>query len=231
MAGTGRELLGLSPRGRGNPARPVPPWYGQKVYPRVGGGTFSGFEFVVADFGLSPRGRGNRFQEGDEYEADRSIPAWAGEPESSQSPRSHSRVYPRVGGGTHMETAGIEHTEGLSPRGRGNLPLERQRLGPLGSIPAWAGEPAAPQAGQALLSVYPRVGGGTAFIRSWIAPLSGLSPRGRGNPSALTPTAAGSRSIPAWAGEPQQDARRDLLRVVYPRVGGGTQPRGEVPPP
>ena len=81
----------------------------------------------------------------------------------------------------------------------------------MGSIPAWAGEPAAAVRGQTAMSVYPRVGGGTVF---------------QGRPCDVL-----GRSIPAWAGEPSQRSRRRPGTRVYPRVGGGT-PRslhGDVP--
>ena len=71
---------GLSPRGRGNQAKPVEPslnngsipaWAGEPqsddisesliwLYPRVGGGTALPTVYAVDVTGLSPRGRGNR---------------------------------------------------------------------------------------------------------------------------------------------------------------------------
>ena len=50
---------------------------------------------------------------------------------------------------------------GLSPRGRGNLPLVGWRATVEGSIPAWAGEPGFYGASGQPPRVYPRVGGGT----------------------------------------------------------------------
>ena len=97
-------VLGLSPRGRGNLVwgvrlrlcpRSIPAWAGeptmrrsgrqqQGVYPRVGGGTFTGSPSWHWPPGLSPRGRGNRYP-GDGHSLDSgSIPAWAGEPLSSK---------------------------------------------------------------------------------------------------------------------------------------------------
>ena len=66
--------------------------------------------------GGTPHGRNVR---------DGSIPAWAGEPlEASRYHQPGDGVYPRVGGGTadhdSLDQAGI--VQGLSPRGRGNLP-------------------------------------------------------------------------------------------------------------
>ena len=132
---------GLSPRGRGNPAeivgavnsnRSIPAWAGEpptrirtwrlkQVYPRVGGGTEMPSPSAPPHRGLSPRGRGNRHGRRGRLHHWGSIPAWAGEPQSSPQSRSKRPVYPRVGGGTlaavHVGLVGI----GLSPRGRGNL--------------------------------------------------------------------------------------------------------------
>ena len=95
---------------------------------------------------------------------------------------------------------------GLSPRGRGNLP-SNQRLNPVQqqvyrSIPAWAGEPGEGVGYGINVWVYPRVGGGTPVTLGARSRASGLSPRGRGNPTTARQAASGSRSIPAWAGEP-----------------------------
>ena len=70
---------------------------------------------------------------------------------------------------------------GLSPRGRGNLGVDKALAVRPRSIPAWAGEPGKcwPPAHWAV--VYPRVGGGTFTPRLADNRGLGLSPRGRGN--------------------------------------------------
>ena len=50
----------------------------------------------------------------------------------------------------------------------------------------------------------------------------GLSPRGRGNPTAYQRRPCQIRSIPAWAGEPPGLLIAIPSKKVYPRVGGGT---------
>ena len=52
--------------------------------------------------------------------------------------------------------------------------------------------------------------------------MSGLSPRGRGNPAGHGAARLSGRSIPAWAGEPSKCPTLPTLHMVYPRVGGGT---------
>ncbi len=66
-----------------------------------------------------------------------------------------------MGGGTQEPHAKPGYPKGLSPRGRGNLFEFTDPLVPIGSIPAWAGEPATTNLGIAMAAVYPRVGGGT----------------------------------------------------------------------
>ena len=139
--GSTTRPLGLSPRGRGNPAAwqsaggsagSIPAWAGEPpedpglcsfgtVYPRVGGGTGVGFDGRHPDAGLSPRGRGN-------HVALDLLDALVG-------------VYPRVGGGTLGGTPVVIISRGLSPRGRGNQDVVAGADAHLRSIPAWAGEP------------------------------------------------------------------------------------------
>ncbi len=194
--------------------RSIPAWAGEPlqctdevykfgVYPRVGGGTRGGGPWRYPITGLSPRGRGNPFEESQNPDSLRSIPAWAGEPPPEWEAKTGGRVYPRVGGGTCPGTGLSPVINGLSPRGRGNRqcavrfqPLQR-------SIPAWAGEPSWPRPPCCPCRVYPRVGGGTTFCSCVPSSKGGLSPRGRGNPIVPKPQGDTLGSIPAWAGEPR----------------------------
>ena len=194
---------GLSPRGRGN--RPdgavaalclgsIPAWAGQpqgeesrgqtrEVYPRVGGATTERRAPRWLFFGLSPRGRGNRPASVPCLRQARSIPAWAGQPQSLPSCRPILWVYPRVGGATLGRTPEAVRDEGLSPRGRGNLRGTEHPLTWSRSIPAWAGQPLRGRRRPLVFRVYPRVGGATVLHGPPLEFMHGLSPRGRGNPS------------------------------------------------
>ena len=152
---------GLSPRGRGNRLRvgheartagSIPAWAGEPVpgrlqtpavavYPRVGGGTHRYQGLDGGRMGLSPRGRGNLLRRQGTPTANRSIPAWAGEPSSPGYWRAPDTVYPRVGGGTRARRQWGQPAMGLSPRGRGNRQLAARFHFIHRSIPAWAGEP------------------------------------------------------------------------------------------
>ena len=71
------------------------------------------------------------------------------------------------------------------------------------SIPAWAGEPSGIRPTSDTAEVYPRVGGGTIRGACFSSHRKGLSPRGRGNHPKDVENPYHKRSIPAWAGEPQ----------------------------
>ena len=233
---------GLSPRGRGNllaaekldlGPRSIPAWAGQpapgparpgrsSVYPRVGGATRRWLWISSQSRGLSPRGRGNLHHVPGGPAADRSIPAWAGQPIVTVSPTIGSPVYPRVGGATTGVYEGNYQGNGLSPRGRGNQLLDHRQQSRQRSIPAWAGQPTTRPPTAAVAAVYPRVGGATSGPGVPRETLIGLSPRGRGNLAGRPLQVGRCGSIPAWAGQPPACGFPWHGRKVYPRVGGAT---------
>ncbi len=91
-----------------------------------------------------------------------------------------------------------------------------------GSIPACAGEPPAAWTRRGSAAVYPRVCGGTAWVRLSSVSMSGLSPRVRGNRIQAPVAGHQHRSIPACAGEPPYGPGDCGRSGVYPRVCGGT---------
>ena len=74
-----------------------------------------------------------------------------------------------------------------------------------------------------LVTVYPRVCGGTSAQITDAVTEVGLSPRVRGNHFHLPPYFAVYGSIPACAGEPPDGPTKTRLMRVYPRVCGGTE--------
>ena len=64
--------------------------------------------------------------------------------------------------------------------------------------------------------------GGTRCHARFAQCAYGLSPRVRGNPDEDLDILIYERSIPACAGEPDTATRQIIVRVVYPRVCGGT---------
>ena len=94
---------------------------GERVYPRVCGGTPLTVVSLDTLMRLSPRVRGNHLAGRLEARVPRSIPACAGEPRGFSGRLDPRRVYPRVCGGTIVEARRCYGTGGLSPRVRGNL--------------------------------------------------------------------------------------------------------------
>ena len=233
---------GLSPRMRGNlqlyppqsdTARSIPAYagepsfppctaLGQPVYPRVCGGTNRPLHRLGKTGGLSPRMRGNPHAGSAAAIRNRSIPAYAGEPDRSCVRRCRYAVYPRVCGGTKRRRSSACHSRGLSPRMRGNPYRQHDGNYHAGSIPAYAGEPPLKKGSCAVCPVYPRVCGGTLFDGEPADLTNGLSPRMRGNLRQLPVQRCQRRSIPAYAGEPVQPPPAPTPAVVYPRVCGGT---------
>ena len=164
----------------------------------------------------------------------RSIPAWAGKP-----PRDRRRllirwVHPRVGGETAFGLRTATPHGGPSPRGRGNRVRAAHGDSPRGSIPAWAGKPRSGPCASATSpsGVHPRVGGETAGRThpNLLRPISGPSPRGRGNRKRHIRSVDLRRSIPAWAGKPRAGSAGLLRCRVHPRVGGETLSFSCLPP-
>ena len=235
---------GLSPRVRGNPPagasetgrrapRAIPACAGEPVtsppydnrrtgYPRVCGGTGVVARLAIDDAGLSPRVRGNPVGVGVGVAFHRAIPACAGEPPAPAAYPPAVEVYPRVCGGTPPLCLRPLRGAILSPRVRGNRIRAVQLTGVADSIPACAGEPHAAHRHRYRRRVYPRVCGGTARRVPLVISWSGLSPRVRGNRSAVTAAPACIWSIPACAGEPDASSSGTPPGEVYPRVCGGT---------
>ena len=132
-------LGGFIPAWAGQPSAKLVDSGASAVYPRVGWATCDSVRNRPVIMGLSPRGRGNLVTLPFLPAVQRSIPAWAGQPQRQGTGVSMYRVYPRVGGATLVfawcQLAGV----GLSPRGRGNHSLFRWRWPWVRSIPAWAG--------------------------------------------------------------------------------------------
>ena len=172
---------GLSPHGRGNlwlwlwlgcrfgsiparagkPAQPGECLRQARVYPRTGGETELLANLLPAHTGLSPHGRGNPDNLYSQSRQRGSIPARAGKPYGCQHRGRSCRVYPRTGGETMPRGERKNIITGLSPHGRGNLPLYVLRDNRGGSIPARAGKPVLRPPAGVRIRVYPRTGGET----------------------------------------------------------------------
>ena len=111
-------------------------------------------------------------------------------------------VYPRLRGGSAEGKAPALEGEGLSPPTRGILNLLAYYNAGNGSIPAYAGDPAAIPLTARLARVYPRLRGGSVNKAALGTPSKGLSPPTRGIRNARAVRVDPQRSIPAYAGDP-----------------------------
>ena len=113
---------------------------------------------------------------------------------------------------------------GPSPPVRGKQQDAARHSGGDRSIPARAGEAAAFQPLSRLAQVHPRPCGGSILIARWEPAREGPSPPVRGKPRRSGHGAAGSRSIPARAGEALRRDGARIINAVHPRPCGGSQP-------
>ena len=151
-----------------------------------------------------------------------SIPACAGDPLCIRRGALHTRVYPRVCGGSDGKPNLLCAECGLSPRVRGIREGRGAMMWPPGSIPACAGDPVAGYWLYSLAVVYPRVCGGSHREYGHNGQHKGLSPRVRGIPDIPRKSRPNRGSIPACAGDPPRMQPRSARLWVYPRVCGGS---------
>ena len=194
----------------------------QRVYPRVCGGSVHLCRLHGDERGLSPRVRGKRTWHSPPPTPAGSIPACAGEAAPPAAPFALGQVYPRVCGGSQRKDGGIAPPVGLSPRVRGKHRPHRPNRPTRWSIPACAGEARGNRQPQGVQPVYPRVCGGSEPPTPMMWRAKGLSPRVRGKLCAAGSCWAGTRSIPACAGEAAYGAAYWGVFAVYPRVCGGS---------
>ena len=240
--GRGRQSEGLSPRVRGKLFRSIVP--GDKpgsipacageaiapgrhqrdcqVYPRVCGGSTTSCTKPSSTGGLSPRVRGKPPTPPGQAGTPGSIPACAGEALPGKFRRRRRRVYPRVCGGSGGPSERDGRRPGLSPRVRGKLIAIPFTLPFVRSIPACAGEAPPMQTPNQCRRVYPRVCGGSVADGDGRAYALGLSPRVRGKRRHRKGVFVVARSIPACAGEADDQQPAGLFLAVYPRVCGGS---------
>jgi len=126
-----------------------------------------------------------------------------------------------VGGGALALPVTVLCSPGRSPRGRRSL-LDALGAGRvLGSISAWAEEPACRSVFCDGGGVDLRVGGGALATLHAMSQKRGRSPRGRRSPTRSFGRAETRGSISAWAEEPFGRSDNQAVAGVDLRVGGG----------
>ena len=176
---------------------------------------------IISCGGRSPRARGRRNRSDRTQQAQRSIPACAGEAVLEVGTWEASQVDPRVRGGGHQSWRRLIHRCGRSPRARGRRAGDSITVTLPRSIPACAGEAAPHPDGAFIRQVDPRVRGGgrVHFPMAWSS--FGRSPRARGRPGQTISPLQERGSIPACAGEALRHGRVCQRDQVDPRVRGG----------
>ncbi len=142
----------VTAKGWRSPTRSIPAFTGEPmswnskpplvwVHPRFHGGASGEGRGRGRGRGPSPLSRGSRYTRFQPNRAQRSIPAFTGEPSRGRSGRSQRRVHPRFHGGAPVETRRILAVVGPSPLSRGSRSRARGTGLRAGSIPAFTGEP------------------------------------------------------------------------------------------
>ena len=212
--------IGSIPAHAGNPIglNMYAPHYG--VYPRARGESLVNINSLSIRQGLSPRTRGILRLAVQSNAIDGSIPAHAGNPNTSFAKGRLWRVYPRARGESAIAVTGALALVGLSPRTRGILCKALWALFVLGSIPAHAGNPFGNCASTCSFRVYPRARGESCDRLLYPFSVEGLSPRTRGIQPHLMREPVMLGSIPAHAGNPSIRPQACRSSRVYPRARG-----------
>ena len=151
-----------------------------------------------------------------------SIPAYAGDPIGQPLAITAQQVYPRLRGGSARNIPNRILNHGLSPPTRGIPAQDMAIIEAVGSIPAYAGDPAVTPSLPVQSGVYPRLRGGSIDVLGELDGVDGLSPPTRGILAALQAQLDTAWSIPAYAGDPGGGGGCAGARQVYPRLRGGS---------
>ena len=221
---------GVHPRERGESAPPpASPATSTRVHPRERGESMLIPDTSPDSTGPSPRARGIRVRQPRPRGALGSIPASAGNPQSNMFRSASLWVHPRERG--ESQTPGVRHfpCRGPSPRARGIRGRVFSFGAERGSIPASAGNPAAPAASTAISRVHPRERGESTAASVSRSPGRRSIPASAGNPAALCRSASRRWVHPRERGESHRRRRAlDLFQGPSPRARG--IPARQAPP-
>ena len=170
--------------------------------------------------GSSPRARGTHHLPPRVLVDDRFIPASAGNTTGCTGRRRIAPVHPRERGEHGGVGAGYLFGNGSSPRARGTHQPRIRGRGEDRFIPASAGNTSGGVGVSAPLPVHPRERGEHHASRIRDGIVSGSSPRARGTHGGRWGRRAGSRFIPASAGNTPGTGPCNLMISVHPRERG-----------
>ena len=196
-------------------------------HPRVGGEHASGNGRVQLQHGSSPRGRGTPGARRAALQAQRVIPAWAGNTGVTAGRMATPTGHPRVGGEHWPAPMSNATAIGSSPRGRGTRRRRCRWTWRRRVIPAWAGNTRGWPMGSWRTTGHPRVGGEHVIRLYDVHVRTGSSPRGRGTLAKRDVFLHRLRVIPAWAGNTANASASTRSGTGHPRVGGEHQRHAE----
>ena len=153
-------------------------------------------------------------------QADRFIPAYAGNALSGIRRSWHKPVHPRVCGERYHYENSYSSKFGSSPRMRGTHIRRSFFCFAHRFIPAYAGNALYLSLASQCRSVHPRVCGERASSVLACLPVSGSSPRMRGTHPHVAPDRLLQRFIPAYAGNAYIGSGNMSTAPVHPRVCG-----------
>ena len=170
--------------------------------------------------GSSPLARGTPLAAAGRRDADRFIPARAGNTPHSARARRRRPVHPRSRG-EHCHVIELSpHRRGSSPLARGTPDLLDRPLLHVRFIPARAGNTAHGHAGDPCAPVHPRSRGEHRVSPAASSSRSGSSPLARGTRRGRRLEGRVSRFIPARAGNTPRARSRNPRETVHPRSRG-----------
>ena len=234
------KLFGSSPRMRGKPiifpmifllSRIIPAHAGQTKatssrsasspdHPRACGANWFPPRKRAGSSGSSPRMRGKRWLVRVWGEAERIIPAHAGQTGRESSRRPLRPDHPRACGANMTGRTRTLHVNGSSPRMRGKQGTGwTSRVG-LRIIPAHAGQTSTTVRCDPSCADHPRACGANSLSALWRPALCGSSPRMRGKRCRRAPRWVRCRIIPAHAGQTPADNPVGRLGADHPRACG-----------
>ena len=208
------------PARAGNTRSPTPTTGPRSVHPRSRGEHPSLSRHVGRPCGSSPLARGTPPPSDEEGEAERFIPARAGNTRTGAGPSRRSAVHPRSRGEHRNCTGSPSRSRGSSPLARGTL--TGHAADPLLTrfIPARAGNTHLMVSVPARKPVHPRSRGEHHGHGHPALPRGGSSPLARGTPAAHQPGDASRRFIPARAGNTYWRTLWGPPVAVHPRSRG-----------
>ena len=189
-------------------------------HPRACGANSFFLSSHVLGFGSSPRVRGKRVVRVPGRLPARIIPARAGQTARRCRAAPERPDHPRACGANGKAFHTEENLPGSSPRVRGKRPVRVGVSAKRRIIPARAGQTPSGIADSSHRADHPRAcGANSSTIKSITVP-SGSSPRVRGKLVLGVVGLAGSRIIPARAGQTHVNACKLMIRPDHPRACG-----------